>query len=39
MHALYPQVRTVFEMGGETSKYIRLSATDGADHLGILAGC
>ena len=36
MHALYPQVRTVFEMGGETSKYIRLSATDGADHLGIL---
>ena len=36
MHALYPQVRTVFEMGGETSKYILLSATDGADHLGIL---
>ena len=33
---LYPQVRTVFEMGGETSKYIRLGATDGADHLGIL---
>ncbi|MGD1082636.1 MAG: acyl-CoA dehydratase activase [Candidatus Sulfotelmatobacter sp.] len=36
MHALYPQVRTVFEIGGETSKYILLSATDGADHLGIL---
>jgi predicted CoA-substrate-specific enzyme activase len=36
MHALYPQVRTVFEMGGETSKYIRLGATDGADRLGIL---
>jgi len=36
MHALYPQVRTVFEMGGETSKYIRLGASDGADHLGIL---
>ncbi len=36
MRALYPQVRTVFEMGGETSKYIFLSATDGADHLGIL---
>jgi predicted CoA-substrate-specific enzyme activase len=36
MHALYPQVRTVFEMGGETSKYILLGATDGADHLGIL---
>lgn len=36
MHALYPQVRTVFEMGGETSKYIRLGPTDGLDHLGIL---
>jgi predicted CoA-substrate-specific enzyme activase len=36
MHALYPQVRTVFEMGGETSKYIRLGAADGPDHLGIL---
>jgi predicted CoA-substrate-specific enzyme activase len=36
MHALYPQVRTVFEMGGETSKYIRLDATEGAGHLGIL---
>ena len=36
MHAFYPQVRTVFEMGGETSKYIRLGATDGADHVGIL---
>ncbi len=36
MHALYPQVRTVFEMGGETSKYILLSASAGADHLGIL---
>src|ERR1019366_9823407 len=36
MHALYPQVRTVFEMGGENLKYIRLGATDGSDHLGIL---
>jgi predicted CoA-substrate-specific enzyme activase len=36
MHALYPKVRTVFEIGGGTSKYIHLSATDGADHLGIL---
>jgi predicted CoA-substrate-specific enzyme activase len=34
MHALYPQVRTVFEMGGQTSKYVRLSPTDGA--VGIL---
>ncbi|MGA8866543.1 MAG: acyl-CoA dehydratase activase [Candidatus Sulfotelmatobacter sp.] len=36
MRALYPQVRTVFEMGGETSKYLRLGPTDGSDHLGIL---
>ncbi len=36
MRALYPQVRTVFEMGGETSKYIRLGATNGSDQLGIL---
>jgi len=36
MRALYPQVRTVFEMGGEMSKYIRLGATSGSDRLGIL---
>ena len=36
MRALYPEVRTVFEMGGETSKYIRLGATNGHDRLGIL---
>jgi activator of 2-hydroxyglutaryl-CoA dehydratase len=36
MRALYPQVRTVFEIGGETSKYIRLGATDGSNHTGIL---
>jgi predicted CoA-substrate-specific enzyme activase len=36
MQVLYPEVRTVFEMGGETSKYIRLDATNGSDHLGIL---
>jgi predicted CoA-substrate-specific enzyme activase len=36
VRALYPQVRTVFEMGGETSKYIRLGATNGSDRLGIL---
>ncbi|HEX6804089.1 MAG TPA: acyl-CoA dehydratase activase [Terriglobales bacterium] len=34
--ALYPQVRTVFEMGGETSKYIRLGEADDSEHLGIL---
>jgi predicted CoA-substrate-specific enzyme activase len=36
MHALYPQVRTVFEMGGENSKYIRLCATEEAGHVEIL---
>jgi len=36
MRALYPQVRTVFEMGGETSKYIRLGATKRSERLGIL---
>ena len=36
VYALYPQVRTVFEMGGETSKYIRFKATGGADHLEIM---
>ena len=36
MHALYPQVRTVFEMGGQSSKYIRLGVTLDSDHLGIL---
>jgi len=36
VRALYPEVRTVFEMGGQTSKYIRLGAANGADRLGIL---
>jgi predicted CoA-substrate-specific enzyme activase len=36
MHALYPHVRTVFEIGGETSKYIRMGESNGADQLGIL---
>ena len=36
MRALYPKVRTVFEMGGETSKYIRLGEPNGRDRLGIL---
>ena len=36
MRALYPEVRTVFEMGGETSKYLRLGETNGSGHLGIL---
>jgi predicted CoA-substrate-specific enzyme activase len=36
VRALYPQVRTVFELGGETSKYIRLGDVGGSDNLGIL---
>ncbi len=32
----YPQVRTVFEMGGETSKYIRLEPTEQSKYLGIV---
>lgn len=33
---LYPQVRTVFEMGGQTSKYIRLGETDSPDRVVML---
>lgn len=33
---LYPQVRTVFEMGGETAKYIRLGDVRGSGNLGVL---
>jgi predicted CoA-substrate-specific enzyme activase len=33
---LYPNVRTVFELGGETSKYIRLEPDPGSGTLGIL---
>lgn len=32
----YPQVRTVFEMGGEASKYLRLDPGAAGKHLGIL---
>jgi len=32
----YPEVRTVFEMGGETSKYIRLEASARSKYLGIV---
>src|SRR5690348_13704935 len=35
VRALYPQVRTVFEMGGETCKYIRLEPDDQSSYLGI----
>jgi len=33
---LYPQVHTVFEMGGETSKYIRLGEIAGSDRVVML---
>jgi len=33
---LCPQVRTVFEMGGETSRYLRLVPDPGSGRLGIL---
>jgi predicted CoA-substrate-specific enzyme activase len=32
----YPNVRTVFEMGGETSKYIHLEPTEHSKYLGIV---
>ncbi len=36
MSALYPQVRTVFEMGGENSKYMLLGPSSDSGQLGIL---
>jgi predicted CoA-substrate-specific enzyme activase len=36
MRVFYPQVRTVFEMGGEASKYIRLEPTSKSEYLGIV---
>ncbi|MCK4660013.1 MAG: hypothetical protein KAV82_10875 [Phycisphaerae bacterium] len=36
MDLLHPQVRTVFEIGGETSKYLRLEPDPGSGVLGIL---
>ena len=35
MRIFYPEVRTVFEMGGESSKYIRLEPTNQSRYLGI----
>ncbi|HYG99596.1 MAG TPA: acyl-CoA dehydratase activase [Terriglobales bacterium] len=35
MRTFYPEVRTVFEMGGEASKYLRLEPTATAKYLGI----
>ena len=36
IRALYPQVRTVFEMGGESSKYLRLDPDGDSQYLGIV---
>ncbi len=36
MRTFYPQVRTVFEMGGEASKYLRLDPAVTGKHLGIV---
>jgi predicted CoA-substrate-specific enzyme activase len=36
MRLFYPEVRTVFEMGGETSKYIRLEPSARSKYLGIV---
>jgi len=36
MRVFYPEVRTVFEMGGESSKYLRLEPTAKSRYLGIV---
>jgi predicted CoA-substrate-specific enzyme activase len=36
VRVFYPEVRTVFEMGGETSKYVRLEPTARSKYLGIV---
>jgi len=36
MRQFYPEVRTVFEMGGEASKYLRLEPTARSKYLGIV---
>jgi predicted CoA-substrate-specific enzyme activase len=36
MRLFYPQIRTVFEMGGEASKYLRLDPQVTGKHLGIV---
>src|SRR5579864_5990857 len=35
VRALHPEARTIFEMGGETCKYIRLDPDDRSSYLGI----
>jgi predicted CoA-substrate-specific enzyme activase len=36
VRVFHPQVRTVFEMGGEASKFMRLEPTEHSKHLGIV---
>jgi predicted CoA-substrate-specific enzyme activase len=36
IRVFYPEVRTVFEMGGETSKYLRLEPGEESRYLGIV---
>jgi predicted CoA-substrate-specific enzyme activase len=36
IRSLYPEVRTVFEMGGESAKFMRLEATRDSEFLGIV---
>lgn len=36
IRAMHPEVRTVFEMGGESSKYFRLDPAAHSGHLGIV---
>ena len=36
VRGLYPEVRTIFEMGGESSKFIRLEPNGDPHHLGIV---
>jgi len=36
LRTFYPEVRTIFEMGGEASKYLRLDPNASGKHLGIV---
>jgi predicted CoA-substrate-specific enzyme activase len=36
LRALYPKVRTVFELGGESSKYLRIDGVEGSPSLGVV---
>jgi predicted CoA-substrate-specific enzyme activase len=36
VRAFYPEVRTIFEMGGASSRYLRINPHDGSEYLGIV---